>query len=416
MSEERSEREFEVVLWGATGFTGKLTAEYLLRTYGVGRELRWALGGRDVSKLKALRDRLSEETGIDASELPTEVGDAGDAVFLSRLARRSRVICTTVGPYSRRGTALVEACVHSDTDYCDLTGEVHWIRRMIDRFDLEARTTGARIVHSCGFDCVPSDLGVFFMQRQMRERCGVAAPRIGLGIHQLSGAVSGGTVASILAILEDATRDPVVLRVLRDPYGLNPQGERSGPDSSERFTAYYDARFEQWAAPFVMSVINTKVVRRSNALLDWAYGRDFRYDEGLLMGGGPVGAAKAGAFAVGSGAAAAALAIDPLRRLISRWLPQPGDGPSQQKREEGSFELLLVADHPSDSEGPLRGRVRGDRDPGYGSTSKMLAECAVCLARDAIESPGGVWTPAALMGERLLERLPRSAGVTFELE
>jgi len=414
--EDRAERAFDVVLWGATGFTGQLTAESLLRTYGVGRELRWAVGGRDVTKLKSLRERLSEKTGLDASALPIELGDATDASFLSRLARKSRVICSTVGPYSRHGTPLVEACVHGGTDYCDLTGELQWIRHMIDRFDSEARTTGARIVHSCGFDCVPSDLGVYFIQREMRKRYGVAAPRVGLGIQKLSGAVSGGTAASILTILEDARRDPAVLQVLRDPYSLNPEGERSGPDSPDRFTSYYDTRFRQWAAPFIMSVINTKVVRRSNALLDWSYGRDFRYDEGLLMGAGLLGAMKAGAFAGGSGVTMAALASDSLRRWVSRWLPQPGEGPSQQKREQCSFSLLLVADDGSDSTLALRGRVCGDQDPGYGSTSKMLGECAVCLARDAIEGPGGIWTPAALMGDPLLERLPRSAGVTFEID
>ena len=406
------DRDFEIVLWGATGFTGKLTAEYLLAEHGATDSLRWAIAGRNRRKLEAVREDLAKESGRDASELPILVGDGDDADFLTDLAERTRVVCSTVGPYAKYGSKLVEACAKTGTHYCDLTGEVHWMQRMIEAHADTARANGARIVFTCGFDCIPSDIGAFFLQREMRTRHALPCDHIQLRVKAFAGGASGGTVASMLSMLEEAERDPAIMRAMNEPYSLNPKDQRSGPDPAEGRAPRYDAAFEQWTAPFVMAGINTKVVRRSNALLDYAYGKRFRYDEAVLSGAGPLGLAKATATSAGSAALMGAMSIGPLRRAASGRLPQPGEGPSKETREKGYFDLLLRGVSAEGHE--LRARVRGDRDPGYGSTSKMLAESALCLARDELSVGGGLWTPASAMGEALLARLPQ-AGVTFEI-
>lgn len=403
-------RELDVVLWGATGFTGGLVAEYLLSRHGVDGSLRWAIGGRNEAKLAALRDRL----GAGAERLPIVLGDAGDVDAMAVLAARTRVVCTTVGPYAQYGSPLVEACVRAGTDYCDLTGEIHWMQRMIDTHQDAAKASGARIVHTCGFDCIPSDLGTWFVQRAMQTRHGVSSPHVKLRVKGFSGGASGGTIASMLNMMEEARHDPSVTRAMNEPYSINPQGERNGPDEAERFVPWQDPDFGEWVAPFVMAGVDTKVVRRTNALLDYAYGKDFRYDEGVLMGTGPLGAVKAAGTTAGLGAGMSLAAIGPLRRLVATRLPSPGEGPSKETREAGYFDLQLHAAHPTDRDLDLRARVTGDRDPGYGSTSKMLGEAAVCLAQDDLAAGGGFWTPAAAMGEPLLERLVKHAGLTFE--
>ena len=411
MSDEN--REFEIVVWGASGFTGRLTAEVLIGQYGASNELRWAMAGRNREKLEKVRDELTRKAGVDANSIPILVGDGDDEEFLDELTRRSSVICTTVGPYAKYGSKLVEACAKNGTSYCDLTGEVHWMQRMIEAHQEAAVESGARIVFNCGFDCIPSDLGVFFLQQEMKRRHGVGCSHIQLRVKGFSGAASGGTIASMLTMLEEAEKDPEVVRAMNEPYSLNPKGQQSGPDSAEGRTPQYDNDFGQWTAPFMMAGINTKVVRRSNALLEFAYGKGFRYDEAMLMGSGPAGFAKASATSAGSAAMMGAMSIGPLRRLVSGRLPQPGDGPSKAQREAGYFDLLLRGT--ADDGSVIRGRVRGDRDPGYGSTSRMLAESAVCLAKDPLDVGGGLWTPASAMGEALLARLGR-AGVTFEIQ
>ena len=405
------DREFDVVVWGATGFTGRLVAEYLLARYGTG-ELRWALGGRNERKLERVRHGL----GAAAAGLPLVLGDGDDEVSLRALAERTRVVCTTVGPYALYGSKLVAAFVEAATHYCDLTGEVQWMRRMIDAHQDAATASGARIVHTCGFDCIPSDLGVHFVQREMRARHGVAAPRVKCRVAGFSGGASGGTLASMLNMLEEAGRDREVIRILNDPYALNPKDLRSGPDRRESVRPEYDEDYAQWTAPFVMGAVNTKVVRRSNALLGHPYGRDFRYDEAQLAGAGPAGLARAAAIAAGLAGAMGAASLGPVRRLLANRLPAPGEGPSAAKREAGYWDLRFLARHPEDPAQSLRARLTGDRDPGYGSTSKMLGESAVCLALDALVSPPGFSTPAAAMGDALLERLRARAGVTFEIE
>ena len=410
-----NERELELVLWGASGFTGRLTAAYLLAqtATNAARGLRWGLGGRNREKLEQTRAAIARETGLDASGIPLLVGDGQDAAFLDDLTRRTRVVCTTVGPYAKYGSKLVAACAANGTDYCDLTGEVHWMQEMIEAHQDAAVRSGARIVFTCGFDCIPSDLGAFFLQHEMQRRHGVRCARIELRVKGFSGGASGGTIASMLNMLEEAAEDPRVRRAMSEPYSLNPKGERSGPDGPESTAPRYDQHAGQWLAPFVMATINTKVVRRSNALLGFAYGRDFRYDEAMWMGAGPLGFAKAAGLSAASLAMQTTMSIAPLRRALSGSLPEPGDGPDRAKREAGYFDLRLRGE--SADGHVLHARVAGDRDPGYGSTSRMLGESAMCLARDELAVGGGLATPASVLGHAMLARMPR-AGVTFQIE
>jgi short subunit dehydrogenase-like uncharacterized protein len=413
---ERSDREYDVVVQGATGFTGRLVAEYLLGRYGVGGELRWAMAGRNPAKLEAVRDEIGREAGKDASGVPIVVADADDRAALDALAASARVVCSTVGPYAKYGSGLVAACVGAGTDYCDLTGELQWMRRMIDAHEPGAKASGARIVHNCGFDCIPSDLGTWFVQREMRGRHGVPARRVSLRVRGSKGGASGGTIASMLNMLDEAERDPSIRRLLADPYALNPEGRRSGPDGNEGLRPTHDDDFDAWTGFFVMAGINTRVVRRTNALLGDLYGADFRYDEAILTGDGPLGWLKAAGLGLGTGSVMALMALGPIRRLAARFLPKPGEGPSKEVRESGYWDLELFAEHPDDRGKSLRARVTGDRDPGYGSTAKMLAESAVCLAQDEARTGGGFWTPAAAMGDALVTRLSANAGVTFRIE
>jgi len=406
-----SDREFDVILWGATGFTGALVAEHMLSTYGVGGNLRWAIAGRSQAKLEQVRTRLGEA----AAELPLVLADADDQTLLDVLAARTRVVCSTVGPYAQYGSKLVAACVHHGTHYCDLTGEVQWMRRMIDTHHQRARDTGARIVHTCGFDSIPSDLGTLFLQQEMQRRQDGPASVVKFRVRDMRGGFSGGTVASMLNMMEEADRDPQIRTVIDDPYGLNPEGERSGLDGPERSLPEYDGDVGAWVTPFVMAAINTKVVRRSNALMDFAYGHDFRYDEGMVAPFGAWGFPVAASISAGSAAVSAVASVGALRRLLTPMLPKPGTGPSEQARSSGYFDIELLGKPARDSAVAVRVRVKGQGDPGYASTSRMLGEAAVCLARDDLTSPGGVLTPAAAMGDALLARLPLHAGVTFEV-
>ena len=409
-------REFDVVVFGATGFTGFLTAEYLLSRYGLADKLRWAIAGRSNGKLDSVRKKLQTATGVDTATLPVIVADAADENAMRELATRTRVICTTVGPYALYGSQLVAACARVGTHYCDLTGEVHWMRRMIDQHAETAKTNGARIVFTCGFDCIPADIGTFFLQNEVRARYAAPSPHIKYRVKGFKGGASGGTIASMLNMLEEAKANPDVLRSMNHPYALNPQADRNGPDGKEPTLPVFDTDFNEWTAPFIMSTIDTKVVRRSNALLGHPYGKDFRYDEAMLTGSGPLGFAKASGIAASMFAMMAAMSIRPVRNLIAPRLPAPGEGPSKQERETGYFDVRLVAQAPTPADEKIIAKITGDRDPGYGSTSKMLAESAVCLALDELSGPVGISTPAAAMGEALLMRLQKNAGLRFSIE
>jgi short subunit dehydrogenase-like uncharacterized protein len=326
-------RDHDIVLFGATGFTGRLVAEYLRDHRGRAR-VAWA--GRDVKKLEARR----EELGVDT---PILVADVTDTASLASMARSTKVVCTTVGPYAKYGSGLVAACARAGTDYCDLTGEPQWIRRMIDAHDEEARRTEARIVHCCGFDSIPSDLGTLVMQTHAKTAHDAPCASIRFALRRSRGGASGGTVASMLQVVEETKRDPSVRKLLQDPYGLYPEGERPGPDRSDTAGVSFDHELDAWIGPFVMAAINAKIVRRSNALAGYPYGRDFRYSEVVAFPRGPKGLAMAAGMGAGIGAFMAGAAIDPVRRLLERTvLPAPGDGPSAEARERGYFDIELL--------------------------------------------------------------------------
>lgn len=386
------QREFDLVVWGATGFTGALVAEYLNERYGAAGELRWALAGRSQQKLEALRDEL----GSNAP--PLLIADAEDQASLNALVTRTRVVITTVGPYQLYGSSLVAACAAAGTDYVDLCGEPTWMHAMIAAHHTAAAASGARIVFSCGFDSIPFDLGVFYLQQEARKRFGRVLPRVKGRVRGMTGAVSGGTVASFKATMTAAMKNPSLIGVLIDPFALAPGF--SGPEQPDDSKPKYDASLESWVAPFVMAVINTKNIHRSNQLLGHWYGEDFRYDEMIVTGPGERGEAAAIAVSKDKG--------------IQRSKLQPGEGPSKAERESGSYDLLFIGEGADGVS--LRVSVKGDRDPGYGSTSRMIAESAICLAKHPDLGSGGVWTPAAILGDALIDRLQSNAGIRFEVE
>ncbi len=403
-------REFDVIVWGATGFTGTLVAEYLCRQYGAGGDLRWAIAGRNRQKLEELRAAL----GADAAALEIIESDSHDMESLMQLASRTSVVLTTVGPYALYGSELVEACVENGTHYCDLAGEVQWIRKMIDTHHERAQRTGARIVHCCGFDSVPMDMGVWFLQNTAKQRYGDYCKSITMLVKATKGAASGGTIASMLNIIKESREDRAIARILVHPYSLNPEGEREGPDQRDQQNILYNEAAECWTAPFVMAAVNTKVVRRSHALAGYPYGKDFRYAEAVATGAGIGGWVKGMAMMTGVAGLVLGGSFAPTRKLLQKFvLPEPGEGPDREMQESGFFNLMQIGELPDGT--LLKTRITGDQDPGYGSTSKMLSECAVCLARDELDSGGGVLTPASAMGSALLERLQRNAGLTLEL-
>jgi short subunit dehydrogenase-like uncharacterized protein len=413
-SSTRGARRFDVVLWGATGFTGALVAEYIAKHYGGGK-LKWAIAGRNKSKLERVREGLAA-IDANAGSLPILLGDSGDRSSLDKLARETRVLVSTVGPYALFGAELVAACVDAGTDYCDLTGEAQFIRRMIDAHHERAIETGSRIVHCCGFDSIPSDLGTLMVQTAMRERYGHPAREVRCLQSAGGASFSGGTVATTLLAAKEATTNASVRRVLVNPYSLDPGHHGHAHDDRDQLGIRWDPDLGQWTGPFFLAGTNARVVRRSNALLDHPYGRDFRYREALETGAGATGWLKAAGVTAGTAGFFAAAAVPPIRWLLARTvLPKPGEGPSKEARESGSFTTRFVA--ATDGGGPrLFGAVKGMQDPGYGETAKMLTESAVCLAvdGDAIAGRGGILTPAASMGMRLVERL-RAAGMSFEV-
>jgi short subunit dehydrogenase-like uncharacterized protein len=403
-------REYDVVVYGATGFTGRLVAEHMLATYGVGRGARWAMAGRSKAKLEAVR----AEIGAPA-ELPLVIADASNPASLAAMARSAQVVITTVGPYQLYGEPLVAACVDAGTDYVDLCGEPAWMAAMIAKYDAKARASGARIVFSCGFDSIPFDLGVTFLQEQAKERLGAPLQRVRGRVRKMKGGFSGGTIASLMATLEASKQTPSILATLADPFALTPGF--AGPAQPSGETIEHDTVAGQWAAPFIMATINTKNVHRTNHLLAHAWGKDFVYDEMMLTGDGPGGRKRALATARQSAIQNALLGFAPTRALLRKFaLPKPGEGPSKEDRETGFYDVLFTGET-SDGRA-MRGAVKGDKDPGYASTSKMISESALCLARDVDrdQTPGGVWTPGAALGNKLIKRLEANAGLRFALE
>ncbi|MGY6555492.1 MAG: saccharopine dehydrogenase family protein [Wenzhouxiangella sp.] len=404
--------QYDLVLLGATGFTGRLVAEYLLERHGADGEFKWALAGRSLDKLESVRSEL----GAAAASLPLLIADSHDRASLDALVAQARAVCSTVGPYALYGSELVAACAASGTDYCDLTGEVPWMRQMLDAHEATAIESGARIVHCCGFDSIPSDLGVWFLQHQAQRLFGKPMTRVRLGVQSLKGKMSGGTAASMLNIIETSRSDPEVARIAKNPYALCPEEFRQGPRQPYVKGPTFDEDLNAWLAPFVMAAINTRIVHRSHALQSRPWGEDFTYEEAMMTGRGFKGRRQAITWSLALGGFALGASLGPTRKLLqNRFLPKPGEGPNPAERERGLFKLLLFG---RDDDGhEVRVRVTGDRDPGYGSTAKMLGEAAYTLATDvaAGSPPGGFWTPSTAMAEKLLPRLVEHAGLTFEL-
>lgn len=403
-------RTYDVIVYGATGFTGRLVAEHMLAKYGVGESTSWAIAGRNRAKLEAIR----KEIGAPET-LPLVIADASDPASLLAMAKSTKTAITTVGPYQLYGEGLVSACAEAGTDYVDLCGEPAWMAEMIGKYDAVAKASGARIVFSCGFDSIPFDLGVVFLQRQAKERLGSAMPRVRGRVRKMKGGFSGGTVASLMATLESSKRNPAILKTLANPFALTPGF--TGPEQPEGDKAIYDDKANAWAAPFVMASINTKNVHRTNFLRGHAYGGGFVYDEMALTGDGKKGEQRAKTAAFGSSVSNVLLGFAPTRALIRQFaLPKPGQGPTKEQREAGFYDVLFVGELKDGR--LLRASVKGDEDPGYASTSKMIAESAMCLVRDVGRdaTPGGVWTPGAALGDKLIERLEANAGLRFALE
>lgn len=381
----RKDAEFDIIVYGATGFTGRLVAEHLAKTYGVGGEVKWAMAGRSAAKLAAVRD----EIGAPA-ETPLVVADADDAASLKAMVERTKAVITTVGPYQLYGEPLVAACVEAGTDYLDLCGEPLWMRKMIDAYHARAQETGARIVFSCGFDSIPFELGVFFLEREAKARFGKTLPRVKGRVRKMKGGFSGGTAASLKATLASLRADPSLMALMVDHFALTPGFK--GPDQPAGDKVEADADLGATVGPFVMAAINTRNVHRSNLLTGHAYGQDLVYDEMVVVDPD----------------------APPAPALGAEGGPKPGEGPSKEERESGFFDVAFIG---LDDDGhKLQVAVTGDKDPGYGCTSKMIAESALTLIGPCGDVAGGVWTPGAAMGMTLVERLRAKAGMTFEVE
>jgi short subunit dehydrogenase-like uncharacterized protein len=378
--------EFDIIVYGATGYTGRLVAEYLAQRYGVGGEIKWAMAGRSADKLAQVRDLIGAP-----KETPLIVADADKPADLEAMVKRAKAIITTVGPYQLYGDGLVAACAAAGTDCLDLSGEPNWMRKVIDAHSETAKKSGARIVHSCGFDSIPFELGVFFAQETAKAKLGAPVPRVKGRLRGMRGGLSGGTAASGAATMAAIQKDPSLMMLMMNPFALTPGFE--GPAQPPGAAVEHDPDVGADVGPFMMAAINTKNVHRSNALMGHPWGEDFKYDEmSIVIPGAPV------AFdgAMGEGA------------------PKPGEGPTREEREAGFYDIVFIG--VADDGRKVKVSVKGDRDPGYGSTSKILAEAAICLVKDCPEVPGGVWVPGAAMGGNLIDRLQKNAGLTFTVE
>lgn len=386
------ERAFDIILFGATGYTGRLVPEHLLKVYGSAQDLKWAIAGRNKFKLDQLRGE------IGAPNLPVIIADSSDSASLAAMARRAKVIISAVGPYALYGSELVQACAAEGTDYVDITGESNWIS---DRLVHEptAKASGARIVFSCGFDSIPFEAGVYFLEKVARKTFGAPVPRVRARIRRLyagvRGGTSGGSLATGINLISAIQRNPQLGALWMDPFALTPGFK--GPEQPDASTAYEDKVAGSWVGPWVMAAINSKAVHRCNFLLGFPWGKDFKYDEMSMIDGPPTGVAPPNPFE------------DPNR-------PKPGEGPSKADREGGNYDILFIGEA---ADGQiLRVSVKGNTDAGADSTARMLAESAVCLVRDVSrdKTPGGMWTSCSAMGDALIKRLEANAGISFRIE
>lgn len=404
-----SDTIFDFVIFGASSFVGKILCNYLAENYQ-NSEHRWAIAGRSEQKLAQLKNELGEK----AASIPVILADAANEEQLKAMVKQTKVVVSTVGPYALYGEPLVKVCCETGTDYCDLTGETQWIAHMIEKYHDQAQASGARIVNCCGFDSLPSDLGVLFLQDAAKQQFSHYCYRVKMRVKAMKGGFSGGTVASLLNVAKEAAGDPALRRTLTNPYALCPNDHPFFARQASNNKAKYDSDFNQWTAPFIMATINTRIVHRSNALLSARYGKNFLYDEAMLC----PSAFKAKAMTFGLGAFMVSAAVSPLRSAMEKLiLPKPGEGPSPEDQEKGFYNMHFFGETATGDS--IKGKVTGDKDPGYGSTAKMLAETAILFANldaNSEEKPaGGFWTPSTLFGLPLIERLKEKAGLTFEL-
>ena len=407
-------RAYAVVLYGATSFVGQITAHYLAEFLSAnkdksGSEINWAIAGRDQEKLNELQSKL-------VSKVDIIIANSDDAASLDAMTEQTQVIISTVGPYLKYGEPLIKSCVDNGTDYVDLTGEAIFIKDMMDKYQEAAKQSGARIVNSCGFDSIPSDLGVYFTQKQAEAKFDSACDVIHMRVKAAKGGLSGGTIASMATIFEEVGQDKSRRKQVANPYLLNDDKDAPNVRQSNVSKPEYDSEHQRWLAPFVMASINTRIVHRSNQLLGYEYGREFKYDEAMWMKDGLKGKLTSYALSAGLLGFATAMMITPSRELLSKHvLPKSGSGPSKEEQENGYFDIRLFGQTPNKDS--ITTKVTGDKDPGYGSTSRMLSQAALCLAQDISkeEVKGGFWTPASAMGDKLLARLEKHAGLSFDV-
>lgn len=390
----KKSREFDIVVYGATGYTGRLVAEYLHNHYGSRDDgPSWAMAGRSLTKLQDVRDEMALP-----ADTPLIVADSDDPASLKLMCERASCVITTVGPYQLYGDAMVAACVETGTDYTDLCGEPGWMREKIDEHHEAAKASGARICFSAGFDSIPFDLGVLMLQKAAKEKFGAPAPRVKGRVRAMAGTFSGGTAASLTATMKSIAKNPKLIPILQSPFGLTPGFE--GPDQPAGLIPQYEESLGKWAAPFIMATINTKNVHRTNFLRGHPYGEDFRYDEMMLTSPGEAGKAAANAV------------TEMLKNPFGAKPPKPGEGPTKEERENGHYDVLFVGEMP-DGE-TIHYGVKGKYDPGYGSTSRMISETGIALLNSDAE--GGIGTPGSFLGEDLVKRLEDNAELTFAVE
>jgi len=387
----KADRPFDIVVYGATGYTGRLVAEYLAHHYK-GAGPKWAMAGRSADKLAEVRDLIGAP-----ADTPLVVANSDNPASMKALAESTRVVVTTVGPYQLYGEPLLAACVAAGTDYADLCGEPAWMRQMADKYHEAAKASGARIAFSSGFDSIPFDLGVFMLQREAKARFGAPAPRVKGRVRAMQGKFSGGTAYSLKATMAALGKDPSLIAYMVSPFGLTPGF--TGPDQPRGDAPEYDEALGSWCAPFIMATINTKNVHRTNFLLGHPYGADFVYDEMVLTGPGEQGEAIA-----------RHMAGTPM--IGTENDPKPGEGPTKEERDSGYYDVLFVGEYPDGR--TIRYGVKGRYDPGYGSTSRMIAETGIALL--SCDAPGGIATPGALLGEALVKRLTDNAEIAFAAE
>ena len=412
--EKQDNRPYAVVLYGATSFVGQITAKYLSQFLADSNDVEWAIAGRDEEKLKKLQSEISDSGS--AKKVDIIIANSNDEASLDEMTKQAKVVISTVGPYLKYGEPLIKSCANNGTDYVDLTGEAIFIKDMMDKYQDTASQSGARIVNSCGFDSIPSDLGVYFTQQQAEKQFDEVCEKIHMRVKAAKGGLSGGTVASMATIFEEVGKDKSRRKQVANPYLLNDDADVPNVRQKNISKPEYDSEHSRWLAPFVMASINTRIVHRTNQLTDYEYGREFKYDEAMWMKDGVKGQLTSYALSAGLFGFATTMMFKPSRELLSKHvLPKSGSGPSKSEQENGYFDIRFFGYTTSNDS--ISTKVTGDRDPGYGSTSRMLAQSALCLAQDISRKDvkGGFWTPASAMGDKLIARLEEHSGLSFEV-